>query len=67
MPIRTANECAADEFDMDLYRLVRRADELAGNMRDPYWMRWSEVAMALTNARPKVRAMMSKIDVERTA
>jgi len=60
MPTREQN--FANEFDRDLYLLIRRA-EYAG---DEFGDHWKEVARLLRGCRRNVRARMSQDDLDGT-
>ena len=62
--MRRNMEKRADEFDCDLYRLVRRAEQEADGCRkySEDESRWLEAAHYLRTARRSVRRMMSKRD-----
>lgn len=61
MPKPTVNESEASSFDLELFRLIRRAE--ANEANHPGWL---ETLSQLRCARGKVRAMMSDEDRERT-
>lgn len=50
-------ECRADQFDCDLYRLIRRAEQAAADCRggSEDESRWLTTAHYLRTARPPVR------------
>ena len=61
MPKPTVNEVEADKFDLELNRLLRRAEANAD--AHPNWL---DACAQLRCARSKVRAMMSEEDRVRT-
>jgi hypothetical protein len=65
--MRSTNEEAADNFDCDLYRLVRRAEAFADEARGKTRNEWDGIVTRLRSARPTVRAMMHAADRKRTS
>lgn len=61
VPPRTKLQIEADAFDLDLYRLLSRA-EAKGQGTGPVAARWREIARDLHNARTGVREMMHPTD-----
>ncbi len=63
----SAREKLADEFDCDLYRLIRRTEAMIDNCSSDYQKaQWNDVLKHLRLARPSVRTQMSAEDRERT-
>jgi hypothetical protein len=64
--MRTPLQRYANDFDADLYVLMTKAETLAkvGGTAAPVWL---TVALKLAEARPSVRKMMHKADIEETA
>ena len=60
------NERVADDFDRKLFGLIETAKARSGCV-DPFAERWSLVALALVEARPTVRGMMSATDRKATS
>lgn len=58
---RKENERDANDFDLQLYRLITRAQQRSES-GDAYADRWSTVFWALVDARPTVRGMMAAED-----
>lgn len=58
---RKENERYANEFDMQLYRLISKAQERA-EAGDAFSNLWATVRWALIDARPTVRHMMDPKD-----
>jgi hypothetical protein len=58
---RSKNQQAADVFDLYLYRLICEATD-----RGQEIPAWHKVHALLREARPHVRAMMAKCDLEKT-
>lgn len=52
------NQKEADEFDMDLHRLMQRAETLAENGGKAFGAQWGMVGAVLRTARGRVRNMM---------
>lgn len=64
----SSTERLADEFDLALHRLMRRADGLRADSRvQAEADAWKDIANHLSRARSSARSMMSKADRERTA
>lgn len=60
-PRRSPNQALANKFDLDLFRLIERAEVLEKND-----IKWYGIKMRLVQARLLVRSMMHKGDVEVT-
>jgi hypothetical protein len=59
----------ADDFDCDLYRMIRRAQENSDaevGMRTARQSQWYKIALALNDVRSLVRTIMHPDDVKRT-
>lgn len=52
----------ANDFDMRLYALITRAEDLAERIHPKGRASWNEVREILSSARPLVRGMMSEKD-----
>ena len=61
MPRNTKLQDEANEFDLELFRLISRAYRNQDTDR-----RWGSIARRLGGIRPEVRAMMSQQDRDRT-
>lgn len=61
MTTRTADQKLADDLDCDLYRIIIKAERQSKDKR------WRQVAKALREARPHIRALMHADDRRETA
>lgn len=61
---RTKTEQQADDFDLQLFRLMSQAQRLADQPR--LGNKWRGIARALSAVRPDVRAMMNPYDRKET-
>ena len=52
------DESAADSFDLELFRLISKAEQI-GRLHRQHAKTWGDVARKLSSARPLVRSMMA--------
>lgn len=64
--LRTPLQKRADEFDMDLYRLISRAEQNADTLDHKEKAAWTEALIYLRRTRALVRGMMHEDDRKAT-
>lgn len=65
--VRRPNHIAANDFDIELYRLIQRAEKHGREAKVPQQaIDWGSVVWSLREARVTVREMMHRLDRQET-